>query len=111
MSFMKSAVVKTVTLTRTGFVQSKFSSSVDNHVPDCASCRDLGRVFRSRMAKYVEACSSPFYRVSKDLAAKTQVDMERARNDLQEHLLICANPAADKAHLDGVALPSAAVDE
>jgi len=30
-----------------------------------------------------------FYRVSTELAAKKQVDMERAKTDLQEHRSIC----------------------
>jgi hypothetical protein len=52
-------------------------------------------VFRCKLAKYAEARDSPFYQVSKELAARNQVNMERARNDLKEHLLICTDPAAD----------------
>jgi hypothetical protein len=70
----------------------------------CSVCRDLDRVFQAKLAKYVEACASPFYQVSKELAARKQVNMERAKNDLEEHLLICANPAADSAQPDPSAL-------
>jgi hypothetical protein len=52
-------------------------------------------VLRCKLAKYAEARASPFYKVSKELAARNQVNMERARNDLKEHLLICTDPAAD----------------
>ena len=56
---------------------------------DCLKCVDLEQVFDSRLSKYSEACSSAFYRVSTELAAKKKVDMERARNDLEEHQLTC----------------------
>jgi hypothetical protein len=35
------------------------------------------------------ARSAAFYRISTEFAAKRQVDMERAKNDMEEHLLIC----------------------
>ena len=41
------------------------------------------------------------YRVCTDIAAKREVDMERARTDLQEHRLVCPSAlsaaAADRA--------------
>ncbi len=46
------------------------------------------------MGKYSEARSGAFYQVSTELAAKRQVDMERARNDLEEHQLICPRAPA-----------------
>ena len=52
-------------------------------------------MLRCKLAKYAEACASPFYQVSEELAARNQVNMERARNDLKEHLLICTDRAAD----------------
>ncbi len=51
-------------------------------------------MLRRKLAKYAEACASPFYQVTKELAARSQVNMERARNDLKEHLLICTDRAA-----------------
>jgi hypothetical protein len=56
---------------------------------NCLDCRDLERAFQSRLAKYIETRSAAFYRVSTELAAKKQVDMERAKTDLQEHQSIC----------------------
>ena len=56
---------------------------------NCLECKDLDRAFQSRLAKYVEARTAAFYRVSTELAAKKQVDMERAKTDLQEHQSIC----------------------
>jgi hypothetical protein len=56
---------------------------------NCLDCRGLERAFQSRLAKYVATRSAAFYRVSTELAAKKQVDMERAKTDLLEHQLIC----------------------
>ena len=56
---------------------------------DCIRCADLERVFEFRLGKYTEARFAAFYLVSTELAAKKQVDMERARNDLEEHQLAC----------------------
>ena len=78
----------------TGFAPSKNSSIVVDPVLRCSQCRELDRVLRRKLAQYAEACSSPFYQVTKELAARSQVNMERARNDLREHLLICTDRAA-----------------
>ena len=61
---------------------------------DCLECKNLEEVFESRVSKYNDARSAAYYRVSTELAAKNNVDMERARNDLEEHKLICI-PAAE----------------
>jgi hypothetical protein len=59
----------------------------------CLECRNLEEAFESRLSKYVEACSAAYYRVSKELAAKKNVDMERAKSDLEEHQLVCVSAA------------------
>jgi hypothetical protein len=60
---------------------------------DCSECKKLEEAFESGLSKYIEARSAAYYRVNTELAAKKNVDMERARNDLKEHQLICAFPA------------------
>jgi hypothetical protein len=40
---------------------------------------------------YVEALSAAYYRVSTELAAHKNVDMERAKSDLEEHRLVCVS--------------------
>jgi len=55
----------------------------------CLKCKNLQEAFESRLSKYIEACSAAYYRVSTELAAKKNVDMERARYDLEEHQLTC----------------------
>jgi hypothetical protein len=57
---------------------------------NCLECKNLTRDFESHLAKYQAARSSVLYRISTEFAAKQQVDMERARNDLEEHQLVCA---------------------
>ncbi len=60
---------------------------------DCSICNDLERAFESRRSKYVEARSAAYYRVSTELAANKNVDMERARDDFEEHQLVCLSAA------------------
>jgi hypothetical protein len=59
----------------------------------CPECENLNRVFESKLTEYIAARSAVLYRISTEFAAK-QVDMERAKNDVEEHLLIC--PSATK---------------
>ena len=59
---------------------------------DCSICRDLERALESRLSAYREARSAAYYRVSTELAAHKNVDMERAKGDLEEHRLVCLFP-------------------
>jgi hypothetical protein len=56
---------------------------------DCFICKGLERAFDSKHSEYIKACSDAYYRVSTDLAAYKNVDMERAKSDLKEHQLVC----------------------
>jgi hypothetical protein len=56
---------------------------------DCVRCDHLMQVFTSRLEGYVQARAAAFYRVSTELAARKQVDMERAKTDFEEHRLAC----------------------
>jgi hypothetical protein len=56
---------------------------------DCLICKDLKRVLEFRRGEYFEARAAAYYRVTTELAAYTNVDMERAKNDWQEHQLVC----------------------
>ena len=60
---------------------------------DCLICKDLERTFESRRGQYIEARSAAYYRVSTELAAYKNVDMERAKSDLAEHKLVCVSAA------------------
>ena len=56
---------------------------------NCSEGTHRYRALESAHIKYVEARSASFYRVS-TVAAKEQVDMERAKTDLQEHQSVCS---------------------
>ena len=58
---------------------------------DCPNCRDLARAFEAGLSQYIEARSSACYQVSKRLAAKKNVDMERAKSELEEHRFVCTS--------------------
>jgi len=57
---------------------------------NCPICRDLKRAFSARVDAYREARTSTYFRVCTKLAAQKNVDMERARYELEEHRLVCA---------------------
>ena len=71
---------------------------------DCLICMALERTFESGRSKYIAARSAAYYRVSTELAASKNVDMERAKSDLEEHRLVCVS--AVKVRQSG---PSAAM--
>src|SRR5438477_12828201 len=59
---------------------------------NCLECQNLSRVYESKLTRYLAARSAVLYRISTELAAKQQVDMERAKNGPEDHLLICPSP-------------------
>lgn len=59
----------------------------------CATCRNLERAYETGISEYAEARASVCYRVSSRLAAQKNVDMERARYELEEHRAVCASTA------------------
>jgi len=56
---------------------------------NCVRCDHLTQVLASRREGYVQARAAAYYRVSTELAARKQVDMERAKTDHEEHRLAC----------------------
>jgi len=59
----------------------------------CLICRNLERTLDFRRSKYFEARSVAYYQVSKELAAHKNVDMERAKSNLEEYRSACASAA------------------
>lgn len=59
----------------------------------CLECKNLEDAFESRLSQYIDARSATYYRVTSELAAKKNVDMERAKSALEEHQLVCASGA------------------
>jgi hypothetical protein len=70
----------------------------------CLICTNLKRAFETRNSEYIEARSSLYYRISRKFAALKNVDMERAKSDLEEHRRVCASAVIEPALL----LPSRA---
>jgi hypothetical protein len=58
---------------------------------DCSICVNLERAYVTSLSEYIEARSSVGYRVSTKLAAQKNVEMERARYELEEHRALCTS--------------------
>jgi hypothetical protein len=56
---------------------------------DCPICANLKRVYEAGLAEYIRARSSVSFRICTKLAARKNVDMERARYALEEHRRRC----------------------
>jgi hypothetical protein len=66
----------------------------------CSICESLERTYEDRLSEYREARSSAGYQVSTKLAAHKNVEMERARYELEEHRMVCGSARkAPLAHL------------
>lgn len=63
---------------------------------NCLECKNLKEAFESRLSNYIEARSAAYYRVSTELAAKKNVDMERAKSEFEEHQSLCVSAAEAK---------------
>jgi hypothetical protein len=59
----------------------------------CVLCENLQQAFEARRSEYIESGSLAYYRVSKKFAAYKNVEMERARIELQEHQSVCVSAA------------------
>lgn len=59
---------------------------------NCPTCKDLARVFEAGRSSYSTARSAAYYRVSTELAAYKNVEMERAK-------LANADPGCDFGQL------------
>ena len=67
---------------------------------ECVKCRELRQALEFKLREYVEARSAAYYRVSTELAAHKKVDMERARNDLEEHQFVCVSAGKSELGLE-----------
>ncbi len=67
----------------------------------CFVCENLERIFKTKQQEYIEACSTAYYRVSTKLAAYKNVDMERARNEFEEHQRVCVSALNNSAFSAG----------
>jgi len=72
----------------------------------CPICRDLERAIELRHAEYVEARFASYYRFCTKLAARRMVELERAKNEMEEHRLVCVFAVRESAPLPEQALLS-----
>jgi len=57
----------------------------------CLTCENLKRTLEARREEYVAACASVCYRINKRAAAHKNVEMERAKYELEEHWSVCTS--------------------
>ncbi len=57
----------------------------------CFVCQQLEREFAAKRRQYIEARSAVYYKVNTALAASKNVEMQRAKTDLEEHQLVCTD--------------------
>ena len=57
---------------------------------NCLFCKELSRALEVARSEYFDARLSVFFKISTELAANKQVEMERAKTCLVEHQLTCA---------------------
>jgi len=58
----------------------------------CSRCRDFERALENRASEYHQACANETYgRISTRFVAYSNVEMERARSELELHLSVCAS--------------------
>ena len=70
----------------------------------CVVCTELMRVLQSADYEYKVARGAPFYLVSTEIAARMQVDMERAKVSLSEHISSCPTAVVNSSVISLVAL-------
>jgi hypothetical protein len=58
---------------------------------ECPLCHELERALQVRQGDYDEALASAHHRVNVKFAAYKRVELECARNELEEHRLVCAS--------------------
>jgi hypothetical protein len=57
---------------------------------NCPRCHELEQALKVRQRDYSDAFASSFHRINRKFAAYKSVELERAKNDLEEHWVICA---------------------
>ena len=58
---------------------------------ECTICMDLKRAYEAGLSEYIEARSSVCFRACTRLVARKNVEMERARYEVEEHRLVCVS--------------------
>lgn len=56
----------------------------------CIICSNLERALEAGQREYITALCAPYYLVYKKFAAYKNVELQRARNELEDHRSVCA---------------------
>lgn len=60
----------------------------------CSRCNDFERALQDRASEYHRACTNETYgRISSRFVAYSNVEMQRARSELELHRSVCASAA------------------
>jgi hypothetical protein len=70
----------------------------------CIICGNLKQAFEVLLNEYIASRSTVYYRVCTELAAYKNVDMERAKSELEEHQCGCVSAKKESAMLPAIAL-------
>jgi hypothetical protein len=65
----------------------------------CSVCRDLERALESRNVECVKVLSGPYCRFSNRFMAYSNVEMERAKSDLEVHRSLCVSAIREGLHV------------
>jgi hypothetical protein len=55
----------------------------------CSTCRSLERTLEAWQSEFLEASCSAFHRFNSKFAAYINVELERAKSDLEDHRSMC----------------------
>lgn len=62
----------------------------------CPICHDFERALQDRTSDYRKACSNTVYcRISSRFVAYSDIEMERARSELEIHRSVCPSTASE----------------
>ena len=61
----------------------------------CPICSTLEQAFEAGQSEYINALCAPYHQVCKRFAAYKNVELERARIELEEHRMVCAIAARE----------------
>ena len=71
----------------------------------CIRCENQERALEARQREYIAALDSAYYRVSRKLVAYIRVELENARNELEEHRSVCTSAVTQPTPSQTVVLP------
>jgi hypothetical protein len=64
----------------------------------CSVCRDLERVLENKNVECAKVLSGPYYHFSDRFMAYSNIEMERAKSDLEVHRSVCVSAIREGLH-------------